>query len=122
MLNNVMNISKKVFATSGSNRAIASYGRGDEHLYQRVLKGVELKRDIEVTLLADNAKATGSSGTRCGGVAFNGMVCRRVRKRLGLPLNRLVFARGFLRIGEKRGVFVVDAIDDILDVFFRTDL
>lgn len=63
MLNNVMNISKKVFATSGSNRAIASYGRGDEHLYQRVLNGVELKRDIEVTLLADNPKATGSSGT-----------------------------------------------------------
>tara|TARA_R110000824_G_scaffold6240_2_gene28934 strand:- start:7321 stop:8262 length:942 start_codon:yes stop_codon:yes gene_type:complete len=70
LLNNVQNIAKKVFQTSGSNSAQEAYGRSNEHTYQRLLKGVELRRDIEVTLLADTAKVAGSSGTArvCAGV------------------------------------------------------
>lgn len=59
-LNNRLQISDKVATVSGTNRAVNSAGRGDELAYQMVLKGLELRRDMEAILTANQAKATGS--------------------------------------------------------------
>jgi len=44
---NYHQISKKVFATSGTLDAVDTAGREREHNYQKVLKALELRRDIE---------------------------------------------------------------------------
>ena len=47
---NYHQISKKVFATSGTLDAVDSAGREREHNYQKVLKALELRRDIEKSI------------------------------------------------------------------------
>lgn len=62
-LDNQTQISDKVAITSGTNQAVDSAGRTrNEHAYQKILKGLELRRDMEMSLLANNAKVAGSSG------------------------------------------------------------
>lgn len=70
-LNNRCVISKKVYAVSGTSIEVEVAGVDNELDEQRLLKGIELKRDMEVTLLQNGAYATGSSTT--------------VRKLAGLP-------------------------------------
>ncbi len=62
-LNNYCQISDKVARVSGTQRAVDAAGRDDELDYQVMLKGKELKRDIETILLANQAKSAGAPAT-----------------------------------------------------------
>jgi hypothetical protein len=59
-LGNIMQISYKVARVSGTQQAVDHAGRDNELAYQEMLKGLELKRDMESILLTNQAKATGS--------------------------------------------------------------
>ena len=61
-LGNLCQISDKVARVSGTQRAVEHAGRDDELEYQETLKGLELKRDMEMSLVGSNkAKNTGGS-------------------------------------------------------------
>ena len=62
-LGNIAQISRKVPFVSGTQQAVEHAGRDDEMAYQEVLKGLELKRDIEAILLANQKKVTGDTTT-----------------------------------------------------------
>jgi hypothetical protein len=60
-LGNIAQISRKAPRVSGTQRAVDHAGRDDEMAYQEMLKGLELKRDMETTLVGTNqAKSTGT--------------------------------------------------------------
>jgi len=59
-LGNRVQISDKVPRVTGSQRVVDSAGRGDEFDYQILKAGKALKRDMESSLLANNAAVTGS--------------------------------------------------------------
>lgn len=60
---NQTQISDKVAITSGTNQSVDSAGRTkNEHSYQKILKGLELRRDMEASLLANKAKVVGAAG------------------------------------------------------------
>ena len=62
-LGNLCQISDKVVRVSGTQRAVERAGRDDELEYQEMLKGLELKRDMESILVGTNqAKAAGAEG------------------------------------------------------------
>ncbi|MDX2224590.1 MAG: DUF5309 family protein [Rhodospirillaceae bacterium] len=69
-LQNRCSISKKIFAVSGTSQSVDVAGIENELDEQRLLKGIELKRDMEVTLLANNAFETGSTTSvrECAGL------------------------------------------------------
>ena len=59
-LGNLCQISDKVARVSGTQRAVEHAGRDDELEYQEMLKGLELKRDMEAIVVGTNkAKAAG---------------------------------------------------------------
>jgi hypothetical protein len=61
-LGNICQISYKVAQVSGTAQAVDHAGRDNELAYQEMLKGLELKRDMEFNLVGTNqAKATGST-------------------------------------------------------------
>ena len=60
---NYHQISKKVFATSGTLDAVDTAGREREHNYQKVLKALELRRDIE-KMVGDTDVARSASDPR----------------------------------------------------------
>src|SRR4030088_2875841 len=63
-LGNICQISDKVARVTGTQRAVEHAGRDDELAYQEMLKGLELKRDMETLLVGVNiAKVTGSDST-----------------------------------------------------------
>lgn len=63
-LNNQTQISDKVAVTSGTNQSVIAAGRSrNEHAYQKILKGLELRRDMEKSLTANKAKVVGNSTT-----------------------------------------------------------
>jgi hypothetical protein len=62
-IGNYMQISKKVFATSGTLDSVDVAGREREHNYQKVLKGLELRRDIE-KMIGDTDVARSASDPR----------------------------------------------------------
>src|SRR5205823_8274890 len=63
-LGNVAQISTKVARVTGTQRAVEHAGRDDELEYQEMLKGLELKRDMESILVGTNqAKVTGNDST-----------------------------------------------------------
>src|SRR5204863_2447935 len=63
-LGNVAQISTKVARVTGTQRAVEHAGRDDELAYQEMLKGLELKRDMELILCGTNqAKVTGNDTT-----------------------------------------------------------
>ncbi len=60
-LDNQAQISRKVPQVTGTQQAVDHAGRGNEMAYQEMLKGLELKRDMESSLIGTNtAKATGT--------------------------------------------------------------
>ena len=59
-LGNYTQISDKVPRVTRTQREVDSAGRGDELDYQIMKSAKELKRDMEMTLLANKAKAVGS--------------------------------------------------------------
>lgn len=63
-LGNICQISDKVARVSGTQQAVEHAGRDDEMAYQEMLKGLELKRDMESILCGTNqAKNTGAAAT-----------------------------------------------------------
>ena len=63
-LGNICQISDKVARVTGTQRAVAHAGRDDELEYQEMLKGLELKRDMESILIGTNqAKVAGNDST-----------------------------------------------------------
>ena len=62
-LGNRCQISDKVARVTGTQEAIKKAGRANEMAFQLVLKGLELKRDMETSLFANNAKVTGDDST-----------------------------------------------------------
>ena len=63
-LGNLCQISYKVAQVSGTQQAVDHAGRDNELAYQEMLKGLELKRDIETILVGTNqAKVTGNTTT-----------------------------------------------------------
>ena len=60
-LSNECQISYKVARVTNTQRVVNKAGRGDEMTYQMMLKGLELRRDLEVNVAGTNqAKATGT--------------------------------------------------------------
>lgn len=63
-LGNVCQISRKSAQVSGTQQAVVSAGRNNELDYQVMLKGKELKRDMETVLVGTNqAKSAGNTAT-----------------------------------------------------------
>jgi hypothetical protein len=63
-LGNLCQISRKVPQVSGTQQAVEHAGRDNEMAYQEMLKGLELKRDMETYLVgSNNAKVTGNTTT-----------------------------------------------------------
>lgn len=62
-LQNRCSISKKVFTVTGTSQAVDVAGVENELDEQRLLKSIELKRDMEVTLLANNSYESGSTSS-----------------------------------------------------------
>jgi len=62
-LGNRAQISDKVPRVTGTQRVVDSAGRGDEFDYQILKAGKALKRDMESSLLANNAAVTGDDTT-----------------------------------------------------------
>jgi hypothetical protein len=67
---NYTQISDKVPRVTGTQREVDSAGRVDEFAYQIMKRGKELKRDVESSLLANNAQVAGNDSTarELGGV------------------------------------------------------
>src|SRR5919198_4027305 len=63
-LGNICQISDKVARVTGTQHAVEHAGRDDELAYQEMLKGLELKRDMEAILVGTNqAKIAGNDST-----------------------------------------------------------
>src|ERR1700688_3049152 len=63
-LGNICQISRKTPRVTGTQRAVEHAGRDDEMAYQEMLKGLELKRDMESILVGTNqAKSAGNDAT-----------------------------------------------------------
>lgn len=62
-LGNFCQISYRLAQVSGTQQAVDHAGRDNELAYQEMLKGLELKRDIESILLANQAKVVGNTST-----------------------------------------------------------
>ncbi len=60
-LSNIAQISRKVPQVSGTQQAVDHAGRGNEMSYQEMLKGLELKRDMEGSLIASTSGSTPGS-------------------------------------------------------------
>ncbi len=60
-LSNIAQISRKVPQVSGTAQAVDHAGRGSEMAYQEMLKGLELKRDMEGSLIASTSGSTPGS-------------------------------------------------------------
>ena len=60
---NYTQISDKVARVTGTQRAMDSAGRADEMAYQVMKRAKELKRDVETSLLANNAQVAGNDTT-----------------------------------------------------------
>jgi hypothetical protein len=62
-LTNVTQLSDKAATVSSRARAVTTAGRADEMDYQMLLRGKELKRDVETQLLSNRPKVTGNDTT-----------------------------------------------------------
>ena len=62
-LNNVCQIARKIARVTGTQRVVDHAGRGDEMTYQMMLKGLELRRDIEFNLVGTNQAINNGNDT-----------------------------------------------------------
>lgn len=74
MLSNRLQIAKKTVLVSGTADAVRKYGRKEEFAYQLAKRGKELKRDIEFTLVTNQASSVGGSQTARQMAGFESMV------------------------------------------------
>lgn len=63
MLSNRLQIFRKTVINSDTADAVRKYGRSEEFAYQLTKRGQELKRDIEFTLIRNQASSVGGSQT-----------------------------------------------------------
>lgn len=78
MLSNYTQISKKTVMVSGTADAVRKYGRKEEFAYQIAKRGKELKRDIELALVTNQASSAGGSGTARSSAGIESMITNRV--------------------------------------------
>jgi hypothetical protein len=62
-LNNYCQILTKIPRVTGTQRVVEHAGRDDEMAYQEMLKGLELKRDLETSLIGANVASVAGNGT-----------------------------------------------------------
>ncbi len=60
-IGNIAQISRKTLILSATEEAVDKAGRKSEEAYQMAMRGVEIKRDVEATLFANQAAAAGST-------------------------------------------------------------
>src|SRR5690606_27534191 len=63
---------------SGTADAVRKYGRKEEFAYQIAKRGKELKRDIELALVTNQASSAGGSGTARSSAGIESMITNRV--------------------------------------------
>lgn len=56
-------IPDKTAVVSGTNEAVDKAGRASEMAYQVMMKGIELKRDVEMQMLSNKPSVAGAAGT-----------------------------------------------------------
>ena len=69
-LSNTTQIMDKTVVITGTQEAVDKAGRASELAYQIAKKSKELKRDMEATLLANQAEVSGDASTSCSGSSF----------------------------------------------------
>lgn len=62
-LRNYTQIARKDFVTTRTSNIVNTAGRKEEHAYQKVRKGMALKRDIETQVLRKDAATAGAAGS-----------------------------------------------------------
>ena len=69
-LYNTTQLSDKIVIVSSRQRAVKTAGRGDEMAYQLAKRAKELKRDVEMSLVANNIQVTGDGtvASECAGI------------------------------------------------------
>src|ERR1700748_359429 len=67
-LGNVAQISAKYAVVSGTQQAVKHAGRSNEMAYQEMLKGLELKRDMEFIMFGSNTAKSSSDPRNCATV------------------------------------------------------
>lgn len=74
---NVTQILRKVVKVSDTANALANYGRGKELQYQMDKAGKEIKRDLELAFLTQEAKIDGSTLVARRSAGFRGLVAAK---------------------------------------------
>jgi hypothetical protein len=74
MLYNRLQITQKTVLVSGTADAVRKYGRAEEFAYQLMKRGKELKRDIEHTIVRNQASSVGGSQTARAAAGWESMI------------------------------------------------
>lgn len=74
MLSNRLQIVQKTVLVSGTADAVRKYGRAEEFAYQLMKRGKELKRDIEFTIVRNQASSVGGSQTARAAAGWESMI------------------------------------------------
>ncbi|MBP2301568.1 DUF5309 domain-containing protein [Azospirillum picis] len=77
---NRLQIAKKSGTVSGSAQAVDVAGVSDELDEQKILKGLELRRDVEATLLQNTASSAGNSTTAATAAGFESWITSNVSR------------------------------------------
>jgi hypothetical protein len=77
---NFCQISDKVASVTGTMDAVDKAGRDSEMEYQVLLKGLELKRDVEKQMLSNKASSAGASGTASRSASFEAWLTSNVSR------------------------------------------
>jgi hypothetical protein len=74
MLSNYTQIAKKTVMVSGTADAVRKYGRKEEFAYQIAKQGKAIKRDIEYSLVRNQASSAGGSATARSSAGLESMI------------------------------------------------
>lgn len=80
---NYTQIADKVARVTGTIDAVDKAGRAREMAYQVMLKGLELRRDVEKQMTSNKASAVGSSGTARNSAGFEAWLTSNVDRSTG---------------------------------------
>jgi hypothetical protein len=80
---NFCQISDKVASVTGTMEAVDKAGRESEMEYQVLLKGLELKRDIEKQMLSNKASSAGATGVAARSASFESWLNSNVSRGAG---------------------------------------
>lgn len=80
---NFCQISDKVASVTGTMEAVDKAGRESEMEHQVLLKGLELKRDIEKQMLSNKASSAGATGTAARSASFESWLTSNVSRGAG---------------------------------------